>query len=80
MHLTHITVNLLVMLPAVLQLFFHDSGKFRSMNKRYCFRTENRNAASIMAGYQYTWQEPTDRFLPSTLTTDCLEATVLLLL
>ena len=26
------------------------------MNKRCCSRTENRTAANITAGYQYTWQ------------------------
>ena len=53
---THITKTLLVMLPAVLQFIFCDSGKFRSMKKRYCCRTENCTAANITAGYQYIWQ------------------------
>ena len=31
---THMTINLLVMLPPELQFFFYGSGKFRSMNKK----------------------------------------------
>ena len=51
------------------------------MNKRYCCRTENCAAANTTAGYQYTWQgaqQPVPTL--SALTTDCVEAAVLLLL
>ena len=34
----------------------------------------------VSIDYQVHGGEPTDRFLPSTLTTDCVEAAVLLLL
>ena len=52
------------------------------MNKRYCCRTENSTAANnTTAGYQYTWQgAQRSRILPSTLTTDCVETAVLLVL
>ena len=47
----------------------------------YCYSTENRTAATFTARYKYNLygKEPVDRFLPSTLTTDYVEAALLLL-